>query len=156
MNCNTRAIKSISTLTHSELTQMNYLVLDDIQRRGRGGNILKLVCGCLVNRLSAFSTEFQRIAMATAIGFAIMGFIGFFVKLIHIPINNIIVYVPPFLSLSPGLMQLHPSIVLPLLPVLLCLRQDRVKVKGVVPLPLHIVLASNGYLTLSCVHSYNR
>lgn len=37
------------------------------------------------------STEFQKIAMATAIGFAIMGFIGFFVKLIHIPINNIIV-----------------------------------------------------------------
>ena len=35
--------------------------------------------------------EFQKIAMATAIGFAIMGFIGFFVKLIHIPINNIIV-----------------------------------------------------------------
>ncbi|MBN3270517.1 SC61G protein, partial [Polyodon spathula] len=38
--------------------------------------------------------EFQKIAMATAIGFAIMGFIGFFVKLIHIPINNIIVYDP--------------------------------------------------------------
>ncbi|GAB5568402.1 protein transport protein Sec61 subunit gamma [Prionailurus iriomotensis] len=36
--------------------------------------------------------EFQKIAMATAIGFAIMGFIGFFVKLIHIPINNIIVW----------------------------------------------------------------
>jgi len=35
--------------------------------------------------------EYQKIAMATAIGFAIMGFIGFFVKLIHIPINNIIV-----------------------------------------------------------------
>uniref|UniRef100_A0A8C6BHA0 Protein transport protein Sec61 subunit gamma n=1 Tax=Monodon monoceros TaxID=40151 RepID=A0A8C6BHA0_MONMO len=35
--------------------------------------------------------ESQKIAMATAIGFAIMGFIGFFVKLIHIPINNIIV-----------------------------------------------------------------
>ncbi|MEQ2218853.1 hypothetical protein XENOCAPTIV_008960, partial [Xenoophorus captivus] len=35
--------------------------------------------------------KFQKIAMATAIGFAIMGFIGFFVKLIHIPINNIIV-----------------------------------------------------------------
>ena len=34
--------------------------------------------------------EFQKIAMATAIGFAIMRFIGFFVKLIHIPINNII------------------------------------------------------------------
>jgi len=35
--------------------------------------------------------EFSKIAMATAIGFCIMGFIGFFVKLIHIPINNIIV-----------------------------------------------------------------
>ncbi|EFP08916.1 CRE-EMO-1 protein [Caenorhabditis remanei] len=35
--------------------------------------------------------EYQKIATATAIGFAIMGFIGFFVKLIHIPINNIIV-----------------------------------------------------------------
>uniref|UniRef100_A0A158R5W7 Protein transport protein Sec61 subunit gamma n=1 Tax=Syphacia muris TaxID=451379 RepID=A0A158R5W7_9BILA len=35
--------------------------------------------------------EYQKIAMATAIGFAVMGFIGFFVKLIHIPINNIIV-----------------------------------------------------------------
>merc|ERR1712180_36930 len=35
--------------------------------------------------------EFQKIAMATAIGFSLMGFIGFFVKLIHIPINNIIV-----------------------------------------------------------------
>ncbi|XP_057612706.1 protein transport protein Sec61 subunit gamma-like [Chionomys nivalis] len=30
--------------------------------------------------------EFQKTAMATGIGFAIMGFIGFFVKLIHIPI----------------------------------------------------------------------
>jgi len=35
--------------------------------------------------------EFIRIAMATGVGFCIMGFIGFFVKLIHIPINNIIV-----------------------------------------------------------------
>ena len=35
--------------------------------------------------------EFKKIALATGIGFAVMGFIGFFVKLIHIPINNIIV-----------------------------------------------------------------
>eukprot|EP00051_Salpingoeca_urceolata_P026629 m.477982 g.477982 ORF g.477982 m.477982 type:complete len:68 (+) comp21001_c0_seq1:64-267(+) len=35
--------------------------------------------------------EFTKIAIATAIGFGIMGFIGFFVKLVHIPINNIIV-----------------------------------------------------------------
>merc|ERR1712131_475277 len=31
--------------------------------------------------------EFKKIAFATAIGFFIMGFIGYFVKLIHIPIN---------------------------------------------------------------------
>lgn len=43
-----------------------------------------LFCICIV-------AEFQKIAVATAIGFCIMGFIGFFVKLIHIPINNIIV-----------------------------------------------------------------
>ena len=36
-------------------------------------------------------TEFSKIAQATTVGFAIMGFIGFFVKLIFIPINNIIV-----------------------------------------------------------------
>lgn len=35
--------------------------------------------------------EFKEIAMATSVGFLIMGFIGYFVKLIHIPINNIIV-----------------------------------------------------------------
>ncbi|PAA59348.1 hypothetical protein BOX15_Mlig020961g2 [Macrostomum lignano] len=46
----------------------------------------------LVNRCTKPDRrEFQKIAAATAIGFAIMGFIGFFVKLIHIPINNIIV-----------------------------------------------------------------
>lgn len=35
--------------------------------------------------------EFTKIAKATGIGFLIMGFVGFFVKIIHIPINNIIV-----------------------------------------------------------------
>eukprot|EP01115_Flamella_aegyptia_P009520 TRINITY_DN40671_c0_g1_i1.p1 TRINITY_DN40671_c0_g1~~TRINITY_DN40671_c0_g1_i1.p1 ORF type:complete len:71 (+),score=29.53 TRINITY_DN40671_c0_g1_i1:57-269(+) len=35
--------------------------------------------------------EFNKILFATVIGIAIMGFIGFFVKLIHIPINNIII-----------------------------------------------------------------
>jgi len=47
---------------------------------------------CIYNRTYFIHiAEFQKIAVATAIGFAIMGFIGFFVKLIHIPINNIIV-----------------------------------------------------------------
>ncbi len=43
-------------------------------------------CDCWFNR-----KEYQKIAVVMAIGFAVMGFIGFFVKLIHIPINNIIV-----------------------------------------------------------------
>ena len=48
--------------------------------------MLALPClGCLTH------AEFSKIAQATSIGFAIMGFIGFFVKLIFIPINNIIV-----------------------------------------------------------------
>lgn len=35
--------------------------------------------------------EFANIAKAVGVGFSIMGFIGFFVKLVHIPINNILV-----------------------------------------------------------------
>ncbi|KAL2918625.1 hypothetical protein HK105_202026 [Polyrhizophydium stewartii] len=35
--------------------------------------------------------EFIKITQAVGMGFLIMGFIGFIVKLIHIPINNIIV-----------------------------------------------------------------
>ncbi|KAL6272982.1 hypothetical protein ACE6H2_023674 [Prunus campanulata] len=35
--------------------------------------------------------EFTKVALRTAIGFVVMGFVGFFVKLIFIPINNIIV-----------------------------------------------------------------
>eukprot|EP00727_Mastigamoeba_balamuthi_P012640 m51a1_g8 putative C-tail anchored protein, SecE/Sec61gamma subunit (69) ;mRNA; f:31980-32356 len=46
----------------------------------------------LVNRCTKPDRkEFTRIAVGTAIGFAIMGFVGYFVKLVHIPINNIIV-----------------------------------------------------------------
>ncbi|KAM4107169.1 hypothetical protein ACJW30_04G120700 [Castanea mollissima] len=35
--------------------------------------------------------EFTKVAFRTAIGFMVMGFVGFFVKLIFIPINKIIV-----------------------------------------------------------------
>lgn len=35
--------------------------------------------------------EYLRICRAVAIGFAIMGGIGYVVKLVHIPINNILV-----------------------------------------------------------------
>lgn len=33
----------------------------------------------------------MKIAKATSVGFLIMGFVGFLVKIIHIPINNILV-----------------------------------------------------------------
>lgn len=56
-------------------------------RKGNSSFIEYLPMKCWIDS----NLEFQKIAMATAIGFAIMGFIGFFVKLIHIPINNIIV-----------------------------------------------------------------
>ncbi|KAJ3041462.1 Protein transport protein Sec61 subunit gamma [Rhizophlyctis rosea] len=46
----------------------------------------------LVNRCTKPDRkEFLAISQAVAMGFFLMGFIGFFVKLIHIPINNIIV-----------------------------------------------------------------
>jgi|LauGreStaDraftv2_3_1035109.scaffolds.fasta_scaffold60140_2 protein transport protein SEC61 subunit gamma-like protein len=35
--------------------------------------------------------EFAKIAYATGIGFLVMGFVGFIIKLIHIPINHILV-----------------------------------------------------------------
>ena len=35
--------------------------------------------------------EFTQTATATAVGFVVMGFVGYFVKLIHIPINNILI-----------------------------------------------------------------
>ncbi len=34
-------------------------------------------------------TEFKKIGLATLIGFLVMGLIGFFIKLIFIPINQI-------------------------------------------------------------------
>jgi protein transport protein SEC61 subunit gamma-like protein len=37
------------------------------------------------------AVEFVKIAQAVGMGFLLMGFIGYFIKLIHIPINNIIV-----------------------------------------------------------------
>jgi protein transport protein SEC61 subunit gamma-like protein len=40
--------------------------------------------------LTVASAEFSKIALATVIGFAIMGLIGFFVKLVFIPINQIL------------------------------------------------------------------
>ncbi|KAJ1731597.1 Protein transport protein Sec61 subunit gamma [Coemansia biformis] len=35
--------------------------------------------------------EYRKIVQAVLMGFVVMGFVGYFTKLIHIPINNIIV-----------------------------------------------------------------
>lgn len=45
-----------------------------------------------VRPCSPHDIEFIKIAQAVGMGFLLMGFIGYFIKLIHIPINNIIVY----------------------------------------------------------------
>lgn len=42
------------------------------------------------NTPTSLSVEFLKISQATLIGFAVMGFIGFFVRLIHIPVNSIL------------------------------------------------------------------
>ncbi|WWC61717.1 protein translocase SEC61 complex gamma subunit, archaeal and eukaryotic [Kwoniella dejecticola CBS 10117] len=45
-----------------------------------------------VNRCTKPSKkEYIQLCRAIAVGFVVMGFIGYFVKLIHIPINNILV-----------------------------------------------------------------
>nr|AFB35530.1 protein transport protein Sec61 subunit gamma [Volvariella volvacea] len=65
--------------------------------------------------------EFVQICRAVAVGFAVMGFIGYFVKLIHIPINNILVYVSPgsqfFIELTPIPAEAHSRLVYLLEPV---------------------------------------
>ena len=51
----------------------------------------------LWTRVTQSCTEFVQICKAVAVGFAVMGFIGYFVKLIHIPM-----YVPSApLSITP-------------------------------------------------------
>ena len=50
----------------------------------------------------------MKISQAVAVGFLLMGFIGYIVKLIHIPINNIIMYVQGRTGgLDGGMSRLH-------------------------------------------------
>ena len=52
-------------------------------------SILAALLCALLGRLTI--AEFIDISRAVGVGFLVMGFIGFAVKLIHIPINNILV-----------------------------------------------------------------
>ena len=55
---------------------------------------------CLSGDAIADKKEFIKISQAVGIGFVVMGVIGYIVKVIHIPINNILVYVAsPLLSI---------------------------------------------------------
>ena len=49
---------------------------------------LPLYCCCLTSVIYQL-LEFRKVAFATGVGFLLMGFIGFFVKLVHIPINQV-------------------------------------------------------------------
>ncbi|KAF7307062.1 Protein transport protein Sec61 subunit gamma [Mycena indigotica] len=61
---------------------------------------------CSICSITKHYSEFSQICKAVGVGFAVMGFIGYFVKLIHIPINNILVYAMLVISLR---ISLRPS-----------------------------------------------
>ncbi|CAK4072114.1 unnamed protein product [Aphanomyces euteiches] len=67
------------------MSDVNALVIEPLKQFAK--NSVHLVKKCT----KPDRKEFTRIAGATGIGFLMMGFIGFFVKLVHIPINNILV-----------------------------------------------------------------
>ncbi|KAF7383954.1 hypothetical protein HZH68_014711 [Vespula germanica] len=74
------------------MIRRNLIIMDQVKKLTEPGRQFAKDSIRLVKRCTKPDRkEFQKIAIATAIGFCIMGFIGFFVKLIHIPINNIIV-----------------------------------------------------------------
>ena len=66
-------------------------------RKGISLSLYIYICGFCLDlcgsgtEIRVFGAEFTKVAFRTAIGFVVMGFVGFFVKLIFIPINNIIV-----------------------------------------------------------------
>lgn len=59
-------------------------------RRGKLNSIIKMTLSH-TNPKNNYHLEYLKVLQAVSIGFALMGFIGYFVKLVHIPINNIIV-----------------------------------------------------------------
>ncbi|CAF2027914.1 unnamed protein product [Brassica napus] len=69
-----------------------YCLICWIYLRMRKIYMLKGQIPCCMSETVWFGfVEFTKVAVRTAIGFVVMGFVGFFVKLIFIPINNIIV-----------------------------------------------------------------
>lgn len=93
--------RDITTLVaegHRPLTHPNGLEMEeqDLRLRELGGKhilLMVLLGSCISPFLSTSNRflEFLQITQAVSMGFFIMGVIGFVVKLIHIPINNILV-----------------------------------------------------------------
>ncbi|KAL7744227.1 hypothetical protein ACLKA6_009191 [Drosophila palustris] len=83
---------AVASADRAELQLNQSIAMDKVVKFAEPGRLFAKDSIRLVKRCTKPDRkEFQKIAIATAIGFCIMGFIGFFVKLIHIPINNIIV-----------------------------------------------------------------
>eukprot|EP00619_Florenciella_sp_RCC1007_P011842 CAMPEP_0205926844 /NCGR_PEP_ID=MMETSP1325-20131115/21325_1 /ASSEMBLY_ACC=CAM_ASM_000708 /TAXON_ID=236786 /ORGANISM="Florenciella sp., Strain RCC1007" /LENGTH=70 /DNA_ID=CAMNT_0053295623 /DNA_START=14 /DNA_END=226 /DNA_ORIENTATION=+ len=67
------------------MSDINTLVIDPLREFAKDS--IRLVKKCT----KPDRKEFVKISIATGTGMVVMGFVGFFVKLIHIPINQIIV-----------------------------------------------------------------
>lgn len=58
-----------------------------VAQRGQGSDCV-VTDGCNLRWLP--NAEFMQTCRAVGLGFVVMGFIGYFVKLIHIPINHVV------------------------------------------------------------------
>jgi protein transport protein SEC61 subunit gamma and related proteins len=67
------------------MSDVNSILLEPLAEFYRDSKYLVMQCN------KPDREEFAKVARATGVGFLIMGFIGFFVKVIHIPINNILI-----------------------------------------------------------------
>ena len=88
-----KVVKIILSSSTENIFRMRFVLFEDLPSPTEK-NFKKLLLQQVGSKVSThcqpiFSTQFSTHFLA--IGFLIMGFIGYFVKLIHIPINNIIV-----------------------------------------------------------------
>ena len=66
-------------------------------KNGKSSSLLSLHCSCMksfhliyIGHLPLLWIEYMKILQACAMGFIVIGFIGYIIKLVFIPINNII------------------------------------------------------------------
>ena len=66
-----------------------YIRYDHLASFPRNSGIIQTFC-CLRKRVLMIGIEYMKILQACAMGFLVIGFIGYIIKLVFIPINNII------------------------------------------------------------------